>query len=311
MSEVLLTAKNVWKSYKNIQALQDFSITVQKGEIIGIVGPNGAGKTTLMECFQGLNTFDLGFISLFGEDIRHGLSSEIRQKIGVAPQFFSLPPLLTVIEILTLYGSLYVNSKQPDEVISLVGLEDEVNMRFSRLSGGQQRRLALAISLIGQPELLFLDEPTGDIDPQNRRCIWDILLDKNLLGERSVIITTHQMDEVEALCSKVVILDKGCILEQGTPQELIARHCPEHFIRFEIDEFFFGEVKECLRNLDFESEILNQNIVQIKIRSLIVKDILKIVSQFESKSIIVNNLQISKSSLEDVFIKLTGKVLRK
>ncbi|MBT0722428.1 ABC transporter ATP-binding protein [Rosenbergiella collisarenosi] len=311
MSECIVKAGNVRKSFKDVLALDDFSLTACKGEIVGLVGPNGAGKTTSLECIQGLIPFDAGSVALFGEDVYRGLTFQSRQRIGIAPQFFSLPPLLTVSEIATLYQSLYLRAMAVDEVIARVGLEKQAGVRFGRLSGGQQRRLALAVALVGRPELLFLDEPTGDLDPQSRRYIWSLLLNETEKAQRAVIISTHQMDEVEALCSRVVIMDEGRILDSDTPQALIQRHCPEHLIRFNINEKYLDVMKSSFPALHFRSIqkgnqeanislVVNTLSTTIQQLQMLEKD-----HQFEMK-----NLQVSQSSLEDVFIKLTGKVLR-
>ncbi|WP_167012354.1 ABC transporter ATP-binding protein [Candidatus Pantoea multigeneris] len=306
MSESIVDADKVRKSFKDILAVDNFSLKVCKGEIVGLVGPNGAGKTTSLECLQGLIKFDLGSVSLFGEDVCRGLSFSARQRIGIAPQFFALPPLLTVREMVTLYHALYYRAMAVDEVISRVGLEQQSRTRFSRLSGGQQRRLALAVALVGRPELLFLDEPTGDLDPQSRRYIWSLLLEKQVREERAVVMSTHQMDEVEALCTRVVIMDNGKILDNDTPQNLISRYCPEHLIRFTVDDVHKDKLRAA-----FSPEQLSIQGSDIRLEVTDISQTMHQLQQLEKMHHLkMNSLQVSQSSLEDVFIKLTGKTLR-
>lgn len=311
MGESVLQAANVWKSYKEHKAVKDFSLQISAGEIVGMVGPNGAGKTTFMECCQGLTPFEAGSITLFGEDIRRGLSARTRQRVGVAPQFFSLPPLLTVSEILSVYHALYDRARPAMEILERVGLAQQAKTRFARLSGGQQRRLAVAVALIGNPELVFLDEPTGDLDPQSRRYIWDILREENSRAGRAVLMTTHQMDEVETLCSQVVIVDEGRILETGSPQALINRHCPQHALSFDVSVADCAEVQKQLA--DVVVSYAEEDPLFAK-ASLIRPDSGAALQQLlylqNTLNLAIKNLLISKSSLEDVFIKLTGKSLR-
>ncbi|WP_414440156.1 ABC transporter ATP-binding protein [Burkholderia sp. 22PA0106] len=311
MTGILFEVSGLSKSYKEVKALKNVSLNARAGEIIGIVGPNGAGKTTLMECSQGLVSYETGSITLFDEDVRHGLSQSARQRIGVAPQFFALPALLTVHEILSMYGALYRNAGPIEFAIERVGLRQQGNTRFGRLSGGQKRRLALSIALIGNPDLLFLDEPTGDLDPQSRRYIWDIIRDGEARHRRAVLIATHQMDEVEALCTRVVVIDEGRLLEDGPPQTLIARHCPEHHIRFEFDADARSVVGEWLPGV----ELLDTAQAPARLQARLVASDLdavlhRILRLKEQKAAGIQDLQVAKSSLEDVFIRLTGKTLR-
>lgn len=299
------------KSYGSTEVLKHIGFTLKPGEIVGLVGPNGAGKTTLMESIQGLIPCEAGSITLLGRDVRHGLTHELKQRIGVAPQFLSLPPSLTSAEIVAMYQVLYREGHTTQWIIDQVGLADQQHVRFSRLSGGQKRRLALALALVGDPDVLFLDEPTGDLDPQSRRFIWDLILDPERQRQRAVLIATHQMEEVEALCNRVIILDRGRILEDDTPQALITKYCPDHYVYFVVDRQRSDQLLALLSGVVLTPHPAGQECYSARLNTGdISATLLKLAMLDAEFPGAVADLQVNKSTLEDVFIRLTGRALR-
>lgn len=306
-----LSINGLSKSFGFTEALNNVSFSLRPGEIVGLVGPNGAGKTTLMECIQGLLPWEAGSITLLGRDVHHGLTQDLKQHIGVAPQFFSLPPTLTVAEIVSMYQVLYRNGHTTRQVIAQVGLTDQQHVRFSRLSGGQKRRLALALALVGDPDVMFLDEPTGDLDPQSRRFIWDVILDPVRQQQRTVLIASHQMEEVEALCNRVIILDRGRILEDDTPQALISRYCPDHHVSFTAERCHEGPLLSLFPSLMLMAHPTEKHHYNARLTvsdvSVALIALAKLSDQFPGA---VANMQVTKNTLEDVFIRLTGRAIR-
>jgi len=208
------------KRYGEVIAVDGLSLTVQRGECFGLLGPNGAGKTTTIEILEGLLKPDAGDVEVLGLTWRqHG--SELRQRLGIQLQETQLADKLTVTETLRLFRSFYRVGRQVDELLRLVELESKRDSWVVKLSGGQKQRLALACALAGSPDLLFLDEPTTGLDPQSRRQLWDVL-GRFRAGGGTVLLTTHYMDEAQALCDRVAIVDRGHVIALGTPQELIA-----------------------------------------------------------------------------------------
>jgi len=208
------------KSYKDVVAVDGIDLEVRTGECFGLLGPNGAGKTTTLEICEGLTTPDAGDVVVLG---RRWASDEpaLRQRLGIQLQDTQLADKLTVTETLALFRSFYRQGPNVDAVIRLVQLDEKRRARISTLSGGQKQRLALACALIGEPELLFLDEPTTGLDPQARRQLWDLINVFKQQG-RTVVLTTHYMDEAEHLCDRVAIMDHGHVIAEGTPHQLMA-----------------------------------------------------------------------------------------
>ena len=307
----LLQVESLNKSYGDVQVLHDISLHINPGEIIGLVGPNGAGKTTLMETLQGLHPFASGLIRLFGEDVRQGLNHGIKQQLGVAPQFFSLPSLLRVEEILSLYQVLYTDALPVETLLDVVALEAQRKVRFSRLSGGQKRRLALALALAGKPKLLLLDEPTGDLDPQSRRYIWRHIIDNARQSGMGVLIATHQMDEAEILCDRVMIMNHGRLRENASPQQLIDRYCPGHHIRFSVPQALADQFITPFPGATQQTDEHDQAFCRLHIPARELAQMLpRVIALSQSLGCEPVQLQVSKNTLEDVFIHLTGEALR-
>jgi ABC-2 type transport system ATP-binding protein len=208
------------KRYADVVAVDGLSLEVGRGECFGLLGPNGAGKTTTIEILEGLNTPDAGEVEVL--DMRWGVDDrELRQRLGVQLQETQLTEKLTVEETLALFRSFYRRGRTVDELLALVELEPKRKSWVGKLSGGQKQRLAVACALAGDPDLLFLDEPTTGLDPQSRRQLWGLLNTFRARGG-TIVLTTHYMDEAETLCDRVAIVDRGKVIARGTPRELIA-----------------------------------------------------------------------------------------
>lgn len=214
-----LVVRGLRKSYGDVRAVDGLDLEIPAGECFGLLGPNGAGKTTTIEICEGLLERDEGDLELLGMTWEKNADS-LREKLGISLQDTQLSEKLTVSETLQLFRSFYEAGREVDEVITLVQLEEKSKARVGTLSGGQKQRLAIACALVGNPELLFLDEPTTGLDPQSRRQLWSLIEEFKATG-RTILLTTHYMDEAEKLCDKVAIVDHGHIIAQGAPHELI------------------------------------------------------------------------------------------
>ena len=219
MAERAIRVKDLHKQYPGrngpVHAVNGIDLEIGQGECFGLLGPNGAGKTTTVEILEGLNQPTSGEVEVLGLRWRTD-ETAIRERIGVTLQETRLPDKETVREIVTVFRSFYQNGVSPDDVIARVALESKANAYIEQLSGGQQQRLAVALSLVGDPEMLFLDEPTTGLDPQSRRQLWDVIRDLGDRG-RTVVLTTHYMDEAERLCDRVAIINQGKIIALGSP----------------------------------------------------------------------------------------------
>ncbi|MBF4188702.1 ABC transporter ATP-binding protein [Serratia ureilytica] len=307
----LLKVESLNKFYGDTQVLHDISLQIKPGEIIGLVGPNGAGKTTLMETLYGGQPFEAGLVRLFGEDVRQGLNHVIKQQLGVVPQSFSLPSLLRVEEIISLYQVLYTDALSVKQLLDIVALKAQRKMRFSRLSGGQKRRLVLALALAGKPKLLLLDEPTSDLDPQSRRYIWRHIIANSRQSGTGVLIATHQMDEAENLCDRVMIINHGRLLENASPQQLIERYCPGHHIRFSVPLTSVDEFLALFPEATQESDEHDQTFRRLHIPTQELAQVLpQVIALSQRLGCEPEQMQVSKNTLEDVFIHLTGEALR-
>lgn len=218
--EVALRCTELHKRYGDVRAVNGLSLDVIRGECFGLLGPNGAGKTTTVEILEGLLQPDAGDVEVLG--LRWATDGhELRQRLGIQLQETQLADKLSVFETVRLFRSFYERGHDVDDVIRLVELESKRTSWVSKLSGGQKQRLAIACALVGEPDLLFLDEPTTGLDPQARRQLWELLQEFRRQG-RTILLTTHYMEEAEILCDRVAVVDKGVIIAQGTPRELIA-----------------------------------------------------------------------------------------
>ena len=233
-SDVVISAVGLTKSYGDFQALRGIDLQVRRGEVLALLGPNGAGKTTAVEILEGYRTRDAGTVSVLGHDPA-GRDRDLRSRVGIVLQECAVDPYLTVREALTQRSHLYADPRPVDEVVGLVGLDEKVDARVKVLSGGQQRRLDLGLALVGNPELIFLDEPTTGFDPSARREAWEVVRDLCAEG-RTVVLTTHYMDEAQALADTVVVLAAGRIVAAGTPDTLGGRDHGVTTVRFVLPE---------------------------------------------------------------------------
>jgi ABC-2 type transport system ATP-binding protein len=215
-----LRVHDLRKSYKDVVAVDGLSLEVRRGECFGLLGPNGAGKTTTIEICEGLTEPDAGEVEVLGKRW-NSHAAELRQQLGIQLQDTQLSDKLTVAETVQLFRSFYRQGPSASDVIELVQLQEKRGARVSELSGGQKQRLALACALVGDPQLLFLDEPTTGLDPQARRQLWDLIAEFKRAG-RTIVLTTHYMDEAEVLCDRVAIVDHGKMIALGTPLALMA-----------------------------------------------------------------------------------------
>jgi ABC-2 type transport system ATP-binding protein len=220
-TENVIEVKNVWKSFKSVQAVKGIDLKIPKGQFVGLLGPNGAGKTTLVEMIEGIQKPDKGEITIMGKGWR-GHEDELRNIIGLSLQETRFIDKLRVTETLRLFASFFnLGEERINEIIDIVGLEEKRKSYIVNLSGGQRQRLAIGIALINKPAILLLDEPTTGLDPNARREIWDILISLKEKSQTSMILTTHYMEEAENLCDYIVIMDNGVILREGTLQQLL------------------------------------------------------------------------------------------
>jgi ABC-2 type transport system ATP-binding protein len=289
-----------------VKAVDGLDLEVKRGECFGLLGPNGAGKTTTIEILEGLSTPTSGVVEILGHRWANGDNRDLRQRLGITLQETRLSEKLTVRETARLFRSFYDDGPKPDDVIAQVGLTEKANAYVGKLSGGQKQRLAIACALVGNPDLLFLDEPTTGLDPQSRRQLWDIL--RRLREEgRTVLITTHYMDEAEKLCDRVAVVDHGKVIALGTPAELIARLGGDHLIEFALLEGATIELDE-LTSLpavvkawrEDEANVLAVSAPHIALPALL--------ERLQNRSLA--RLTTRHASLEDVFVTLTGRHLR-
>ncbi len=307
----VIACRGLRKQYKGrggiVNAVNGLDLEIGRGECFGLLGPNGAGKTTTIEIFEGLLRPTAGDVVVLG--MRWGKhDSELRQKIGISLQETRFTERLTVLETLVLFRSFYRKGNNPADVMEDVGLTEKAKAWVGKLSGGQRQRLAVACALVGDPLLLFLDEPTTGLDPQSRRHLWDII-QRLREGGRTVLLTTHYMDEAERLCNRVAIIDHGKIIALGSPAELIAGLGGEHIVEFALANSE-GIPNEELAGLPAVKEVrTNGNGIALTVAEPHVA-IPALLKHLQSKKLELSRLTTRNASLEDVFVNLTGRYLR-
>jgi ABC-2 type transport system ATP-binding protein len=294
------------KSYGAIHAVDGIDLEVGEGEILGVLGPNGAGKTTLIEMILGLRTPDAGTAEVLGAPVGPRLA-EVRHRIGVVTPAGALPPLQRVSELVEMFASFYPRSMGIDEVIAMVGLEDKRRAQARHLSGGQRQRLMFGLAMIGDPDLLVLDEPTSELDPQGRAAVWELLLDPRRRGQRTVLLTTHQMDEAERLCDRVAIVDHGRILALDHPTALAARYCPGTRIRFRTE----ADADLGLAEARFIPDRMRPGWAEVELEAASLELALdRLMAARRRRGFAIEELRVDPRSLEDVFLTLTGRAMR-
>ncbi len=303
-----LRVRNLRKTYKDVVAVDGLDLEVRCGECFGLLGPNGAGKTTTIEICEGLTEPDSGEVELLGMQWRSH-SRRLRQRLGIQLQETQLTEKLTVAETVRLFRSFFHQGPAPAEVIGLVQLEDKANARVGNLSGGQKQRLALACALVGDPDLLFLDEPTTGLDPQARRQLWDLIEQFKKAG-KTILLTTHYMDEAERLSDRVAIMDHGKIIALGTPRELVASIGVEHVVEFSAGNHARSLEPEGLRRIEGVREVRSQNgSILLQVTELH-RAVPALLGELERQDVPLTELRTHSATLEDVFVALTGRHLR-
>jgi ABC-2 type transport system ATP-binding protein len=300
----VIQVDSVRKTYGRTVAVDDVSFDVQPGEIFGLIGPNGAGKTTTMECVDGLRTPDRGVISVLGLDPRRHVYA-LQQRIGVQLQEAQLQKRIKVSEAVGLWSSLYRKRVDGDRLIEQLGLGDKRNAWFMTLSGGQKQRLFIALALINDPELVFLDELTTGLDPQARRAIWDLVRGIRQRG-KTVFLTTHLMEEAERLCDRVAIIDHGRIVDIGTPAELVRRHCPQRAVIIVSED---STAADRFRALPQVQSVSTEG-TRLTIRGVGSDLVTQVIQCLAEHTIRVIDFRTELPTLEDVFLKLTGHMIR-
>jgi ABC-2 type transport system ATP-binding protein len=305
MNNSILQVENLVKHYGDVKAVRGVSFAVEEGEVFGLLGPNGAGKTTTVEILEGLRTPDSGRVSVCGLDPQKS-PQELKHEIGAALQATSLPDKLRVIEALRLFASFYHRGRKPEELLQRFGLEEKRNTFYSQLSGGQKQRLALAMALVNDPKVLFFDEPTSGLDPQVRREIYDIIAELRH-EKKTIVMTTHYIEEAERLCDRVAIVDHGTVIALGSPRELKERSGDNSRLEVRLAR---PEPQEVLKTLEGVSEcrVLGETYILHCQRPP--QAIVSLVKHLESQENELVSLEIATPSLEDVFIELTGRRLR-
>ncbi len=299
-----ITVRGLVKSYQGKHAVDDLSFSVRSGEIFALLGPNGAGKTTTVEILEGYRTPDRGEVRVLGLDLRRD-DSELKQRIGVMLQAGGIYPTATPLELLQLFSNFYRKAEQPTALLKLVGLEESANTRYKQLSGGQQRRLALAAALIGNPELLFLDEPTTGMDPQARRLTWEIIQSLRAQG-LTVLLTTHFMEEAERLADRVAIIDHGRLLTLEETTTLTRTSSEE--LQFTGPPGLDCAALTALPAARNAHEVQPGFYVVQTTRPI---DLLAEATAWaRSQGVLLNDLRVGHESLEEVFLRLTGRELR-
>jgi len=303
-SRSVIHVSGIRKTYGRTVAIDDVSFDVDEGEIFGLIGPNGAGKTTTMECVEGLRTPDRGAISVLALDPFRDVY-KLQNRIGVQLQEAQLQKRIKVWEAVDLWASLYPRSLNGDRLLDQLGLSDKRNAWFMTLSGGQKQRLFIALALINDPELVFLDELTTGLDPQARRTIWDLVRGIRERG-KTVFLTTHLMEEAERLCDRVAIIDHGRIIDIGTPAALVARHCPERTVTLVTDE---ATAEEHFRAIPRVTAVTGQD-GRFTILGHGADLVTNVIHCLSENRIRVTDFRTELPNLEDVFLKLTGHSIR-
>ena len=305
MTSSVIQVSGCRKTYGSIVAVDEVSFEVNDGEIFGLIGPNGAGKTTTMECVEGLRRPDRGTISVLGMDPVRDVY-KLQERIGVQLQQAQLQKRIKVWEAVDLWASLYRKKTiDGDRLLDQLGLAEKRNAWFMTLSGGQKQRLFIALALINDPDVVFLDELTTGLDPQSRRTIWELVRGIRERG-KTVFLTTHLMEEAERLCDRVAIIDHGRIIDIDTPERLVARHCPERTVELSTDDM---GADERFRQMPRVNTVTRQN-GRVIIRGRgddFVTDVIQCLSEHRIR---VTDFRTVLPTLEDVFLTVTGHSIR-
>ena len=304
MTSPAIRAADATKRYGSLAAVDGVSLEVSQGEIFGIIGPNGAGKTTFMECLEGLRLPDSGDIEVLGEDPAHP-TKRWRERIGVQLQTAALPPKITVDEALALFASMYSDPADPSALLHELGIASKGRSYVDKLSGGQRQRVFIALALLGKPELVFLDELTTALDPQARLAMWDVVRSIRE-GGATVLMTTHDMDEAQALCDRVGIIDHGRLIALDTVPNLVASLGGGAEVELRTSE---PVTAEALDGVDGVSNLRIRG-CQVRLHAPDTRFPQRIIEALEATGVAVSDVRVSAPDLEDVFLSLTGRSMR-
>jgi len=307
-SNSALRVRHLRKSYKDVVAVDGLDLAVQAGECFGLLGPNGAGKTTTVEICEGLTAPDSGDVEVLGQRWSSN-ADQLRQRLGIQLQDTQLSEKLTVFETVRLFRSFFRQGAETSEVIARVQLEEKQKSRVGDLSGGQKQRLALACALVGDPDFLFLDEPTTGLDPQARRQLWELIEEFKRSG-RTILLTTHYMDEAERLCDRVAIIDHGREIALGTPRELIAATCAEQMVEFTAGSASKALDVPALRRIEGVRDVRTENGAVLLQVTELHTSVPALLAELTRQNVPLTELRTHSATLEDVFVNLTGRHLR-
>jgi ABC-2 type transport system ATP-binding protein len=303
-SPPVIQVSGIRKTYGSTIAVSQVSFEVSEGEIFGLIGPNGAGKTTTMECVEGVRRPDRGTISILGLDPFRDVY-QLQNRIGVQLQQAQLQKRIKVWEAVDLWASLYSRTVDGGRLLDQLGLENKRNAWFMTLSGGQKQRLFIALALINDPEVVFLDELTTGLDPQSRRAIWDLVRGIRERG-KTVFMTTHLMEEAERLCDRVAIIEHGKIIDIGSPDDLVRRHCPVRTVLLATDSALAEERLSTIPSVDTVTRQDSRFTMQGSGEDFVTE----VIQCLSENRIRVTDFRTVVPSLEDVFLKLTGHSIR-
>ena len=301
----IIEVQDLRKSYGDVKAVDGVSFSVEVGEVFGMLGPNGAGKTTTVEILEGLRLRDSGAVRVLGLDPGRE-QRDLKRQIGVQLQQVALYPRLRVVEVIELFASFYGRAGVADHLVALLGLEERRRAFVKDLSGGQQQRLSVALALVNDPPMIFLDEPTTGMDPQARRSLWETIEQFKAQG-RTVLLTTHYMEEAERLCDRVAVMDHGHIIAVDAPEGLVRAHFAEDAIEFTQHNGMTSDEIERL------PAVVNASVQADRV-SMFSDDVSTSMSALlqlgQERGEPIQNLRLRRATLEDVFLKLTGRTLR-
>src|SRR5512137_108677 len=301
----VIAVTNLVKSYGTVKAVDQISFEVAQGEVFGMLGPNGAGKTTTVEIVEGLRPADGGSATVLGMDVSNATRA-VKERIGVQPQSPALFPTLTVQETIGFFANMYRKSLPAARILELASLQTSRKVLFKNLSGGQQQRLSVSLAFVNDPEIIFLDEPTTGLDPQARRAMWDVIETFRRAG-KTVVLTTHYMEEAQRLCDRIAIMDYGKIIALDSPQRLIESNIRESAIQFKMKDYPGDHVLTALPDV---SRVIREEDDIIVYTNNIPSTIAGLLSMASQRSTELSELFVRQATLEDVFLKLTGKRIR-